>query len=196
MNHHDDLDAETSKVQYCLLNRSMDWHIIPKKIVRDSRASQLQSCRQRIALFKGLQVENYEDRATALEKIIQVVKSYIRSSLSPASSTTSPTLSDPAPGLTATAAQEDSDTTVSHTTSAENEEDEYSKQLFYYLLTIKRLSISCPYADVRQTFKDLLLGLKVSCRKKHFLCVKNKPKLTEWQHSLGNNNDFNATSKI
>ena len=111
--------------------------------VRDSRASQLQSCRQRIALFKGLQVENYEDRSLALEKIIQVVKSYIRSSFSP--STASPALSD-----------------QSFTISEKSTQDEeYSKQLFYYLLTILRLSISCPYSDVRQTFKDLLVGLKV-----------------------------------
>ncbi|KAI7891972.1 PA26 p53-induced protein-domain-containing protein [Mucor mucedo] len=111
--------------------------------IRDCRASQLQSCRQRIALFKGLQVDNYEDRGTALEKIIQVVKSYIRSSLSP-SITTSPTLSD--------------HSVTDHILN--NQDDEYSKQLFYYLLTILRLSITCPYADVRQTFKDLLIGLK------------------------------------
>lgn len=41
------------------------------------------------------------------------------------------------------------------------QDDEYSEQLFYYLLTILRLSVTCPYADVRQTFKDLLNVLKV-----------------------------------
>ncbi|CAO3649238.1 unnamed protein product [Mucor hiemalis] len=127
MNHHENYLAET---------------------IRDSRASQLQSCRQRIALFKGLQVDNYEDRVTAVEKIIQVVKSYIRSSLSP-SSGASPALSDQSSSLISDHILSDVD-------------EEYSKQLFYYLLTILRLSISCPYSDVRQTFKDLLIGLKDS----------------------------------
>ncbi|CAO3699339.1 unnamed protein product [Rhizopus stolonifer] len=123
--------------------------------IRDSRANKLQACRQRIALFKGLQVESFEERALALEKIIQVVKSFIRSSsrssLSPLSKSnaTSPT------------------TVMNHCleeTEAEqnNEEDndEYSEHLSYYLLTILRLSITCPYADVRQTFKELLSILK------------------------------------
>lgn len=43
----------------------------------------------------------------------------------------------------------------------EEDNDEYSEQLLYYLLTILRLSITCPYADVRQTFKELLSILKV-----------------------------------
>lgn len=144
MNHHEDYLAETSK-SFLLQLRSVSNIICI--LVRDSRASQLQSCRQRIALFKGLQVDNYEDRVTAVEKIIQVVKSYIRSSLSP-SSGASPALSDQSSSLISDHILSDVD-------------EEYSKQLFYYLLTILRLSISCPYSDVRQTFKDLLIGLKV-----------------------------------
>jgi hypothetical protein len=115
-------------------------------LVRDSRANQLQSCRQRIALFKGLQVDCYEERALALEKIIQVVKSYIRSSLSPCSATASPNLSDSQLMLDELLL---------------DDYGEYSEQLFYYLLTILRLSITCPYSDVRQTFQGLLSGLKV-----------------------------------
>jgi hypothetical protein len=115
-------------------------------LVRDSRANQLQSCRQRIALFKGLQVEFIEERALALEKIIQVVKSYVRSSISPSSATASPNLSD---------SQQMLDELLL------DDYGEYSEQLFYYLLTILRLSITCPYSDVRQTFKGLLKGLKV-----------------------------------
>lgn len=116
-------------------------------LVRDSRASQLQSCRQRIALFKGLQVDNYEERVLALEKIIQVVKSFVRSSLSPSSNTTSPCLSDLPEHILQLCDQDG---------------EEYSEQLLYYLLTILRLSYTCPYSDVRQTFQDLLSGLKVS----------------------------------
>ncbi|CAO3613747.1 unnamed protein product [Mucor fragilis] len=113
--------------------------------IRDSRASQLQSCRQRIALFKGLQVDNYEERVLALEKIIQVVKSFIRSSLSPSTNTTSPCLSD-SPEQTLQLYDQGG--------------EEYSEQLLYYLLTILRLSYTCPYSDVRQTFQDLLSSLR------------------------------------
>lgn len=145
-------------------------------LVRDSRASQLQSCRQRIALFKGLQVDNYEDRACALEKIIQVVKSYIRSSLSPI--TTSPTLSD--------------HSVTDHTIQCED--DEYSKQLFYFLLTILRLSISCPYADVRQTFKHLLIGLKV--RIFYFTFFFIFLLMHYFSFKKGNYDNCNTTTKI
>ena len=98
-------------------------------------------------MFKGLQVDNYEERVLALEKIIQVVKSFVRSSLSPCSNTTSPSLSD----------------TPEHSLQAYHQDDEeYNEQLLYYLLTILRLSYTCPYSDVRQTFQGLLTGLKVS----------------------------------
>ena len=50
---------------------------------RDVRALQLQASRLRVALFKNLQVESIEDRQAALEKIIQVVKSYLRIARSP-----------------------------------------------------------------------------------------------------------------
>jgi hypothetical protein len=123
-------------------------------LVRDSRAAQLHSCRQRIALFKSLQVESQQERDGGLDKIIQVVKSYIRSSRSPLSPSvnTSPALTDKAhsPYLT--------------DTSTAADDDEYSEQLFYFLLTIVRLSVTCPYADVRKTFKELLKSLEVCMR--------------------------------
>ncbi|KAG2223047.1 hypothetical protein INT45_008248 [Circinella minor] len=50
---------------------------------RDVRALQLQASRLRVALFKNLQVESIDDRQAALEKIIQVVKSYLRVARSP-----------------------------------------------------------------------------------------------------------------
>ncbi|KAI9277097.1 PA26 p53-induced protein-domain-containing protein [Phascolomyces articulosus] len=50
---------------------------------RDVRALQLQASRLRVALFKNLQVESTDDRQAALEKLIQVVKSYLRVARSP-----------------------------------------------------------------------------------------------------------------
>lgn len=128
-------------------------------LVRDTRAKQLQACRQRIALFKGLQVESFEDRALALEKIIQVVKSFIRSSSSRSSLSPSATsnATSPTAVMNTYIAEED----IEQPEGEKEQDDEYSEQLFYYLLTILRLSVTCPYADVRQTFKDLLNVLKV-----------------------------------
>lgn len=124
-------------------------------LVRDSRAPRIQSCRQRIALFKGLQVKDMEDRLLALEKVFQVIKSYIRSSLSPSSKTTSPNLSD-------------TNNTYPDISSMVDEEYDYSdnnidvnEQIFYYSLTLLRLSMTCPYIDIRQSCKEFLIGLKV-----------------------------------
>ncbi|KAI8987208.1 PA26 p53-induced protein-domain-containing protein [Pilobolus umbonatus] len=122
---------------------------------RDSRVNQLQYCRQRIALFKGLQADSFNDRMTALEKIIQVVKSYIRSSRSPISPpTTSPTTAI-SPLNVIQSPQLLDQCTVDN-------EDDYGVQLFYYLITIVRLAYTCPYSDVRKTFKDFLKLLKDS----------------------------------
>jgi hypothetical protein len=123
-------------------------------------------------------VDNYEDRNLALEKIIQVVKSYIRSSISP-SSTVSPALSD-----------HSIPDHISNDEDNNSSDDEYSKQLFYYLLTILRLSISCPYSDVRQTFKDLLIGLKVR-KYKYFLTYANLI-----NKIIGNDQYIYSSSKI
>ncbi|KAI9468257.1 MAG: PA26 p53-induced protein-domain-containing protein [Benjaminiella poitrasii] len=129
--------------------------------IRDSRASQLQSCRQRIALFKGLQIESLEERTLALEKIIQVVKSYIRSSsssnnLSPSSS---PNIID-SRNITTNLLQQEDEVLMDNEDEDENNLEYYNKQLFYYLLTILRLSLTCPYSDVRLTCKNLLGSLK------------------------------------
>lgn len=43
----------------------------------------------------------------------------------------------------------------------DRQDQDFGEQLFYYLLTILRLSLTCPYSDVRQTFRDLLVGIKV-----------------------------------
>lgn len=36
-----------------------------------------------------------------------------------------------------------------------------NEQIFYYLITLLRLSMTCPYIDIRQSCKDFLIGLKV-----------------------------------
>ncbi|KAI7905181.1 PA26 p53-induced protein-domain-containing protein [Cokeromyces recurvatus] len=137
--------------------------------IRDSRANQLQSCRQRIALFKGLQTEIFEERILALEKIIQVVKSYIRSSSnsnnnSHTSPSSSPNLIDTSITTMTTNVlqQEEVEEDVVIGDEDENNSDYYNEQLFYYLLTILRLSVTCPYSDVRQSCKDFLSSLKKS----------------------------------
>ncbi|KAI9280371.1 PA26 p53-induced protein-domain-containing protein [Sporodiniella umbellata] len=128
----------------------MNQHYEILESIRDSRANKLQACRQRIALFKGLQVESFEERALALEKIIQVVKSFIRSSShSPVSSSNAAS-----PIAVTVSGLEETELEV------EVGEEDSSEFLSYYLLTILRLSYTCPYADVRQTFQELLSILK------------------------------------
>ncbi|KAI7871762.1 PA26 p53-induced protein-domain-containing protein [Spinellus fusiger] len=86
---------------------------------RDTRARQLQSSRLRIALFKNLQVESPSERGHALEKIIQVVKSFMRVAHSPSASDT----------------------------GADTDEDGTDEQLQYLLLTMLRLAHTCPFSD-------------------------------------------------
>lgn len=43
----------------------------------------------------------------------------------------------------------------------ENEQEEIYEQLQHYLLTILRLSMTCPFKDVRQAFTELLRKLQV-----------------------------------
>ncbi|RUS27404.1 hypothetical protein BC938DRAFT_483303 [Jimgerdemannia flammicorona] len=43
----------------------------------------------------------------------------------------------------------------------DNEQDEIYEQLQHYLLTILRLSVTCPFKDVRQAFMELLKKLQV-----------------------------------
>jgi hypothetical protein len=45
--------------------------------------------------------------------------------------------------------------------SSDPETEEAAEKLHNYLLTIVRLSITCPFRDVRKTFKDFLRKLKV-----------------------------------
>ncbi|KAG1055987.1 hypothetical protein G6F43_002096 [Rhizopus delemar] len=147
--------------------------------IRDSRANQLQACRQRIALFKGLQIESFEDRALALEKIIQVVKSFIRSSSSRSSLSPLSTSNATSPTAIINGCVTEEVETAEQQKNEEEDNDEYSEQLLYYLLTILRLSITCPYADVRQTFKELLSILKETTN-----CAIPQPKFNSPSHFI------------
>ncbi|KAG0168863.1 Sestrin-1 [Apophysomyces sp. BC1034] len=152
------------------LNHGLDMPV-EEEIARDTRARQLQSSRLRIALFKALQVESQPERQAALEKIIQVVKSYMRLARSPFSpvktsissaESTAPT-TPPAAAITSIETSEEAGCRNSHeeqqpgpTEPAELEVGGTDEQLQYFLLTILRLSITCPFSDVRQTFRELL----------------------------------------
>lgn len=153
-------------------------------IARDARAQQLQSSRLRIALFKNLQVESSEERQAALEKIIQVVKSYVRVVVrSPYSTTssevpTTPTTqhqqhhvrSSPASpeqqhdcnNLNDTSDSETDHASITHDLSYDPSSDNEESNLRYYLLTMLRLAYTCPFSDVRQAFKEFLQMTNVS----------------------------------
>ncbi|KAI8065745.1 PA26 p53-induced protein-domain-containing protein [Gongronella butleri] len=91
------------------------WHALPEH--QGEKATRLEACRLRTALFKGLQVDSLSDRQTSLDKIIQVVKSLVR--------------------------------------HLEHDKD-VEPELQYYLLTMLRLSYTCPFVDVRHTFQSFL----------------------------------------
>ncbi|KAL0097081.1 PA26 p53-induced protein-domain-containing protein [Phycomyces blakesleeanus] len=114
---------------------------------RDTRARQLQSSRLRITLFKNLQVESVGERREALEKIIQVVKSFMRVARSPFS----PLAADLSPVEHTTA-----DQTREEMRKEEEDDGGTDEQLQYLLLTMLRLSLTCPFSDVRQACQEFL----------------------------------------
>jgi hypothetical protein len=148
-----------------------------------ARAGRVQSSRFRILLFKALQTDNADDRAVALERIIEVTKSYIHAAYPPNSpskaSTTSTDTSapnTPNPGQPefngylyerknrSFQTNEEDPVRVSESESnitSDPETEEAVEQLHNYLLTLLRLSITCPFRDVRKTFKDFLRKLQV-----------------------------------
>ncbi|KAI7881398.1 PA26-domain-containing protein [Lichtheimia hyalospora FSU 10163] len=152
-----------------------------EETARDARAQQLQSSRLRIALFKNLQVESSEERQAALEKIIQVAKSYVRVVIrSPYSTTssevpTTPTtqqhhhhVSSSSPSspqqqhhhhcsnFNDTSDSETDHASITHDLSYDPSSDNEESNLRYYLLTMLRLAYTCPFSDVRQAFKEFL----------------------------------------
>jgi hypothetical protein len=153
-------------------------------LVYIARARRVESSRLRILLFKGLQSDNPDDRAIALERIIDVTKSYIHAAYPPnspskasAASTDTSAPNTPNPGQShfdgylyeqeKTYPQQPSVETLrelSHNDAelpSDPETEEAAEKLHNYLLTIVRLSITCPFRDVRKTFKDFLRKLKV-----------------------------------
>ncbi|ORZ01761.1 PA26 p53-induced protein-domain-containing protein [Syncephalastrum racemosum] len=144
-----------------------------EEIARDTRARQLQAYRLREALFKGLQVESPEspeDRQEALEKILQVVKSFVRVARSPFSSSSPNT--PPSNAESPLHNKPDTPTNTTHFDLTElathqllHDEDAVGgadEQLQYFLLTMLRLSLTCPFKDVRHTFKHFLQTLKAN----------------------------------
>ncbi|KAI8084711.1 PA26 p53-induced protein-domain-containing protein [Halteromyces radiatus] len=133
-----------------------------EETARDARARRLESSRLRIALFKALQVDSFTERQVSLEKIIQVAKSYMRmaqSPFSPIKSTSTSQLSDNRQPdnsnstTTKSISQTHDDINAPMTCSETGGQDE---ELQYFLLTILRLSYTCPFRDVRQTFQQFL----------------------------------------
>ncbi|KAH8552284.1 PA26 p53-induced protein-domain-containing protein [Umbelopsis sp. PMI_123] len=159
-------------------------HDIAAATAKDARARRVESSRLRILLFKGLQSDNPDDRAIALERIIDVTKSYIHAAYPPnspskasAASTDTSAPNTPNPGqsnfngylyeqdkgfpqTSVERLQEFSENDTELPSDPETEEA--AENLHNYLLTIVRLSITCPFRDVRKTFKDLLRKLKES----------------------------------
>lgn len=157
-------------------------------IARDARAQQLQSSRLRIALFKNLQVESSEERQAALEKIIQVAKSYVRVVIrSPYSTTSSEVPTTPTTqqqnhhissssspsspqqqhhhhcsNFNDTSDSETDHASITHDLSYDPSSDNEESNLRYYLLTMLRLAYTCPFSDVRQAFKEFLQMTNVS----------------------------------
>lgn len=113
-----------------------------------------------MALFSSLQSDNQRTRYHSLQKIFSLVRSYALTSVPKT------TLQNPVDG-----AQLQLDNTVSPLSpdSTEADEDnslpsedtrleveEAAEQLHLYLLTLLRLSVSCPYYDVRQRCRRFL----------------------------------------
>ncbi|KAI9302844.1 PA26 p53-induced protein-domain-containing protein [Cunninghamella echinulata] len=142
---------------------------------RDERARRLENSRLRTAFFKGLQTENSMERQVALEKIIQVVKSYMR--MVPTKVATTPISLDTPQQQQQQQQQEYNDNNnlteesliITHSNDDEEEEEEEDstlnmsseadtneEELQYFLLTMLRLSYTCPFRDVRQTFQRFL----------------------------------------
>jgi hypothetical protein len=120
----------------------------------------MQASRLRVALFSSLQSDNQRTRYYTLQKIFSLVRSYALTSVPKASL---PNQMDGAPmkmentevSSSPESTEADQDNNLpSEDTSLEVEEA--AEQLHLYLLTLLRLSVSCPYFDVRQRCKRFL----------------------------------------
>ncbi|CAO3587242.1 unnamed protein product [Absidia cylindrospora] len=166
-------------------HQSFDPHLQEEK-VRDARARRLESSRLRIALFKALQVDSYTERQASLEKIIQVVKSYMRTAKTAFSPIKNTSLSKSTAGETSHQHSDQDKATNSINLSLANDTTEApngvttntstvpqtyddipapmtcleiggpDEELQYFLLTMLRLSYTCPFRDVRLAFQQFL----------------------------------------
>ncbi|CAO3641073.1 unnamed protein product [Cunninghamella blakesleeana] len=167
---------------------------------RDERARRLENSRLRTAFFKGLQTENTAERQVALEKIIQVVKLYMRMVPTKIDSTTISAdtqqqqqeeqkgkeieeieeeekerehnnnrnnndtsnltekigIEEKEPHRTDHSKKELHDDNEDPSFILSSEKDSIEEELQYFLLTMLRLSYTCPFRDVRQTFQRFL----------------------------------------
>ncbi|KAI8394052.1 PA26 p53-induced protein-domain-containing protein [Radiomyces spectabilis] len=138
---------------------------LEEELARDTRARQLQSFRLRIALFKPLQTVSDEEREVALDRIIEVAQSYLHIARAPFSpcrkflfspfyfSSEARATFDPACSSPPLSPEDEfSVQALESKLEADNADD----QLQHFLLTILRLSKTCPFADVRHTLSHFL----------------------------------------
>ncbi|KAI9280534.1 PA26 p53-induced protein-domain-containing protein [Umbelopsis sp. AD052] len=132
--------------------------------ILDYQTSRLQASRLRIALFNLLQSDNQKTRQTTLQKIFRLVHSYAitaqNSSFSPVELQNLDLENLKISGSPETA-DDDPNTaipTVDHSLEAEGA----AEQLHLYLLTLLRLTTTCPYSDVRRRCATFLNQLQTS----------------------------------
>ncbi|CAG8446448.1 10845_t:CDS:2 [Acaulospora colombiana] len=113
----------------------------------------------RIALFQGLRNERPEERKEALAKIERIFEILLAANTPP----TPPTPLTPHTLHTPTSSTSSVSGELSGTADVtDNDVLKAREALDLYILTILRMSVSCPYADVRHAFKKLLKKLKSS----------------------------------
>jgi hypothetical protein len=116
--------------------------------------------RFRTALFNGIYTETPEQRRMTMENIISVVRSWVKSTADAASSPSAMVPSDVLPS----AGSHSSYTTSSFSPDATRFDPETAEEtrhlLRVHLLIILRMSLNCPFVDVRQTFGEFLSELK------------------------------------
>lgn len=138
----------------------------------------MQASRLRLALFNLIQSDNKKIRQNGLHKIFKLARSYAHTSAPISPSHNHFSIDDDGPSNTdnvkfsssSDSGDEDPNTaipTVDHSLEAE----EAAEQLHLYLLTLLRLSITCPYSDVRQRCTIFLNQMQVSNMFSHVQCV-------------------------
>lgn len=120
----------------------------------------MQASRLRVALFSSLQSDNQRTRYHTLQKIFSLIRSYALTSV-PKTDLQNPIDRDRLKLVNAELSSSPESTEADEDNTLPSEEtrlevEEAAEQLHLYLLTLLRLSISCPYYDVRQRCKRFL----------------------------------------